>query len=95
MYSSVTNTLWAMAVIERDEMCGICGRQDGLQAHHIIFKRYENTRFLVDNGLTLCFECHRWVHDNPMESKKHFPLYETLKKIADLKFETDSKNLIL
>lgn len=66
---------WAKDVISRDHAtCQHCGKTDvELHAHHI--KSWENNpglRFDVDNGLTLCFQCHWKVHtvenDNGMNS---------------------------
>ena len=56
---------WRKAVFQRDDYtCRICGQQGGeLNAHHIKpFKDFKNERFNVDNGVTLCVECHRRVH---------------------------------
>lgn len=57
--------LWRKAVFERDNYtCQICGATDKkLNAHHI--KRFAKdfaNRFNVENGMTLCAECHRKVH---------------------------------
>jgi 5-methylcytosine-specific restriction endonuclease McrA len=53
---------WKEQVFERDGyMCMACGDSRGgnLQAHHILnFNQYPELRFDVDNGITLCNECH-------------------------------------
>jgi hypothetical protein len=28
-------------------------------------RRYHRTRYEVGNGVTLCWVCHTWAHDNP------------------------------
>lgn len=52
---------WRTSVFEKDEYtCQCCGKYSGrLQAHHInSFSQYEDKRFDLDNGLTMCFNCH-------------------------------------
>lgn len=60
--------LWREAVLKRDGYeCQMCGSNDNLHAHHII--AWASTedgsplRFDVDNGVTLCKECHLKAHN--------------------------------
>lgn len=59
---------WRMAVFQRDNFnCVKCGRnstsKNRLAAHHIInHHSYPEGRTDVDNGVTLCFECHTNFH---------------------------------
>lgn len=56
---------WREAVFVRDGFrCQICGKVGGeLNAHHIKhFKDFPAERLNVDNGVTLCCECHRELH---------------------------------
>ncbi len=57
---------WRMAVYERDGFkCQCCSKVGGeLNAHHILsWHGYPEKRFDVDNGITLCVDCHRYkVH---------------------------------
>ncbi|WP_445661395.1 phage replisome organizer N-terminal domain-containing protein [Bacillus sp. FSL K6-3431] len=57
--------LWRADVFERDKYtCQMCNQVGGsLNAHHIkSFACYEELRFEVSNGQTLCEPCHRKVH---------------------------------
>ncbi|MBW1931458.1 MAG: HNH endonuclease [Deltaproteobacteria bacterium] len=56
---------WRIAIFERDGYkCQICSQVGGdLNAHHIkSWKDFPELRLDVDNGITLCVECHKKVH---------------------------------
>ena len=56
---------WRKAVFERDNYtCQSCGKHGGtLNAHHIKpYAKYEKLRTDIDNGTTLCLDCHRKIH---------------------------------
>lgn len=56
---------WRAKVFQRDNFtCQICGQVGGeLNAHHIKhFSKDKANRLNVDNGITLCAECHKLVH---------------------------------
>lgn len=53
---------WRIAVFKRDNYtCQTCKKVGGtLQAHHIKgWAKYKKLRYVVDNGITLCVECHK------------------------------------
>lgn len=54
--------IWRTSVFIRDEYtCRICKKRGGLlNADHIKpFSKFPDLRFLVENGRTLCVQCHR------------------------------------
>ena len=59
--------LWRKSVFDRDDYtCQVCGDNRGgnLNAHHIInYMENEDLRTNLDNGITLCKECHKKFHD--------------------------------
>lgn len=56
---------WARRVKERDGYaCVICGETDGIDAHHLISaSKAPKWQGRIGNGVTLCRQCHKWVHD--------------------------------
>ena len=55
---------WREYVFYRDESkCRVCGKVGCLQAHHIkSFAKYPELRLDIDNGITLCKDCHIELH---------------------------------
>lgn len=56
---------WREAVLARDNFkCVISGREDNLEAHHILPKaQHEDLSLDVDNGITVCREVHDRIHE--------------------------------
>jgi ribosomal protein L37AE/L43A len=54
---------WQEAVFMRDNYtCQHCGNTDVIEAHHIKSKRkFPDLRFDVNNGITLCSNCHKKI----------------------------------
>lgn len=64
---------WRMAVFKRDDFtCQICGKHGSyLEAHHIKeVCNYPELIYDVDNGLTLCHECHKTTDNYANGAKK-------------------------
>ena len=57
---------WAQSVKHRDGYhCILCGSAKDLEAHHIIPVKNDRGRkfvYNVDNGVTLCHDCHLMAH---------------------------------
>lgn len=55
---------WRASVLERDRYtCQDCGAQDLLEAHHILrYAKESDQRFVIENGVTLCADCHKTRH---------------------------------
>ena len=68
--------LWSKLVRERDRQCRnhSCNRKENLNAHHIFPRSRSATRYLLENGISLCPACHVFspdsVHKSPEGSKK-------------------------
>ena len=57
-------TEWRDAVYKRDNyICQDCGAHGQMNAHHIKrWSSYPELRYDVDNGKTVCFDCHAKYH---------------------------------
>lgn len=57
-------TKWRKAVKERDHYaCKNCGPGKSVQAHHMLQRiNFPEKAFDVNNGITLCDDCHRLAH---------------------------------
>lgn len=76
-YNSLEYKLWRTAVFTRDEYtCQLCKEVGGnLNADHIKpWSLYPELRYAIDNGRTLCFECHRGTESylNPHMKKENY-----------------------
>lgn len=73
---------WRTAVFKKnDYTCQHCNKKGGeLNAHHILyFAVMPEARYLTENGLTLCKECHLELHkrNKPVDNFLHKALKKT------------------
>lgn len=64
---------WRTKVFERDNfICQMCGeRNKRLNAHHKqSFRDHEEERMSLENGITVCVDCHKELHKSDKYSKK-------------------------
>lgn len=71
----IANELWSRAV--RDDWgnkCAMCGATAGqLDAHHIVSRQHNATKYDLRNGMCLCARHHRWDPDlSPHENAAGF-----------------------
>ena len=53
--------LWAESVKLRDKSrCLRCLKTTNLNAHHIFSRKHKATRYILENGITLCRHCHKF-----------------------------------
>jgi hypothetical protein len=52
----------------RDQVCQRCGKTGRLECSHIFSRRHQGTRYDPGNAKALCFTCHRYWHENPIEA---------------------------
>ena len=57
--------VWSLCVRTRDgKRCQLCGKTTGvMHAHHFIGRSKAPTKYLLENGICLCFTCHNEVGD--------------------------------
>lgn len=69
-YNCIKYKLWRSGIFERDNwICQTCGKRSCsgdpiyLEAHHIIrWSLNKKLRYTLNNGVTLCKECHKNIH---------------------------------
>lgn len=64
------DTKFSLFIRARDKKCKRCGRRPPevrLQCAHVWSRRYLNTRWDGRNAYALCFGCHKYLTDRPIE----------------------------
>lgn len=81
--SSPEYRTWRKAVLQRDQgYCRVCHSQERIEVHHIIpFPQAILSRWDVNNGISLCHECHCKTYHHELEYSSF------LQFIANVKLE--------
>ena len=59
----MADSLWSLAVrADWGERCAICGAGK-CEAHHLVPRQHEATRYDMANGIALCPNCHKFSKD--------------------------------
>jgi 5-methylcytosine-specific restriction endonuclease McrA len=59
----ITVPEWGILIKDKQRECQVCGNKDNLHAHHILYRsNYPLLRYNINNGITLCVNCHAEVH---------------------------------
>ena len=84
---------WGKLVRDRDGSCRYCGLTTNLAAHHIFGRGRSGTRYVLDNGITLCPSHHVFndtfsAHKTPEKFQRWVKkflgigLYKSLQKLS-------------
>jgi 5-methylcytosine-specific restriction endonuclease McrA len=59
------NIKWRRLIFKRDDYkCTVCNKKGHLNAHHLEnYSSNKEKRYLLNNGVTLCKECHKLFHN--------------------------------
>lgn len=74
----------------------------GLECSHVISRNNQTLRWDIFNALCLCWECHRWWHEEPSESwewfKRKYPgragYLQKAKRIKSYRTQEDYKEIL-
>lgn len=64
------DALWSKIIRARTANCQRCKYKPGHDAHHLVSRRYKQTRWLLDNGAHLCRGCHQTVGIDGDENRR-------------------------
>ena len=59
--------LFSEFIRSRDKVCKRCGQKGRLETAHFFGRRMKSVRWDEDNAVALCFACHRFFHEHPLE----------------------------
>jgi len=111
------HSLWRISVLERDRFaCISCGKSNHLDAHHIIYLRtivdvlkidpevessYSPFLWNTDNGVTLCRDCHKYIHTKVGRCfsshllTKHYSKFDIMSSFLSYYYSLEFRNIDL
>lgn len=66
------DSLFSKFIRQRDKVCQRCGKGGRLETSHFHGRRKRSVRWDEDNAVALCFACHRYFTENPLEHCEWF-----------------------
>lgn len=85
--------LWSQIVKKRAKFkCEICGKETGLNAHHIISRSNHTLRWDLRNGCCLCVSCHSLGNHSAHKDPQDFMLWVLANRTADYEYLLVKKN---
>lgn len=72
--NSIESKQWVKTILSRDNYeCQMCGEGGYLEAHHIKrFCDFPELRFEINNGISLCKKCHKYIQAKEHEWESYF-----------------------
>lgn len=79
--------LFSECVKLRDKShCTRCLKTSSLNCHHIFSRKHKATRYLLENGITLCRSCHKFVAHSDSELFRRWVIES--KRLSQAQFDT-------
>lgn len=88
---------WSKEVRLRDHYCcDVCGRKNvGMHAHHKnAWANYPDQRYDIENGVTLCKDCHDRFHDTYGKGQNTEEQYNEFKDLMQMLIKTANENAV-
>lgn len=94
--------MWSSDVKKRDsKKCILCGSKKELEAHHIFgISQYPYLITEINNGITLCKECHAQYHEeydqiNPVTWTEFLLKHQNTIKNIEISYSNSNSDIIL
>lgn len=78
--------LFSILIRNRDQKCRRCSAEFGMQCCHIISRRYRSTRWDPENAIGMCYKCHAWQTNWPLEGDAFFDSLFGKGHVAEMRY---------